>query len=273
MNATLIVTGAIAIVLANPAGAAAEEIRVWTARAIATVLASVGSQFERATGHRLIVTSDLPPAFQRRLDAGEPFDVLISGAAPVDEWIRAGKLSAPTRADIARSGIGVEVKAGSLKPDIGTVDAFKRALLNAKSVAYLRVGSGIYLEGLLERLGMSRALASKTIRPDADIVSELVAKGDVELGMTVITQILTTPGVDLVGPLPPDIQSYVTFVAAVSSESRVPTAASALIKFLGEPEAIAVIKAQGMEPWRGSSPRRSPLYTAPGRVGSPRARP
>jgi molybdate transport system substrate-binding protein len=248
MNAPLIVTAAMTVVLANTVGAAAEEIRVWTARAIATVLADVGSEFERATGHRLIITSDLPPAFLRRLDAGEPFDLLISGSSPVDEWIRNGKIAARTRADIARSGIGVEVRAGSRKPDIGTVDEFKRALLNAKSIAYLRVGSGIYLEGLLERLGMSRTLESKTIRPDSDIVSELVAKGEVELGMTVITQILTTPGVDLVGPLPPEIQSYVTFVAGVSSQSRVPKAASELIKFLAGPKAIAVIKAQGMEP-------------------------
>jgi molybdate transport system substrate-binding protein len=248
MNATLIVTAAMAVVLANPVGAAADEIRVWTARAIATVLADVGSEFERATGHRLIITSDLPPAFLRRLDAGEPFDLLISGTSPVDEWIRNGKIAAETRTEIARSGIGVEVRAGSRKPDIGTVDAFKRALLNAKSIAYLKIGSGAYLEGLLERLGMSKALESKIIRPDSDIVSELVAKGDVELGMTVITQILTTPGVELVGPLPPEIQSYVTFVAGVSSQSRAPKAASDLIKFLAGPKAIAVIRAQGMEP-------------------------
>ena len=242
------VTVAMAVLLATPAGAAADELRVWTTRAIATVLAEVGPEFERATGHRLIITSDLPTAFQRRLDAGETVDLLISGSAPVDEWIRTGRIAANTRAEIARSGIGVEVRAGSRKPDIGTVDAFKRALLNARSIAYLKVGSGVYLEGLFERLGMSRALASKTIRPDADIVSELVAKGEVELGMTVITQILTTTGVDLVGPLPPEIQSYVTFVAGVGAQSRAPKAAGELITFLGAPQAVAVIKAQGMEP-------------------------
>jgi molybdate transport system substrate-binding protein len=248
MNATLIVVTAVAVLLANPAIASADEIRVWTARAIATVLAEVGSGFERATGHRLIVTSDLPPAFQRRIDAGEAFDVLISGPAPVDVWIRSGTIAANTRDEIARSGIGVEVLAGSRKPDISTVEAFTRALLNAKSIAYLKVGSGLYLEGLFERLGVRKALASKTIRPDGDIVSELVAKGEVEIGMTVITQILTTRGVDLVGPLPREIQSYVTFVAGVGSQSRAPKAARELIAFLGGPQAIAVIKTQGMEP-------------------------
>jgi len=248
MRRTIVVTVALAAVFANPSGAQADEIRVWTARAIATVLAEVGGEFERATGHTLIVTSDLPPAFLRRLNADEPFDLFISGSAPVDEWIRNGKIVAETRTDLARSGIGVEVRAGSRKPDISTVEAFKRALLNARSIAYLRVGSGVYLEGLLERLGISKALESKVVRPESDIVSELVAKGEVELGMTVVTQILTTPGVDFVGPLPPELQSYVTFVAGISSRSKAPAATRDLIQFLTGPRARAVMKAQGMEP-------------------------
>ena len=248
MKSTLIITVTMTVLLVNPVGAAADEIRIWTTRAIATVLAQVGAEFERVTGHRLIVTTDLPPAFQRRFDAGETVDLLISGAAPVDEWIRSGQIVATTRTDLARSGIGVEVRAGSRKPDIGTVDAFRRALLNARSIAYLKVGSGVYLDGLFERLGIRPALESKTIRPDSDIVSELVAKGEVELGMTVITQILTTPGVDLVGPLPPGIQSHITFVAGVGSRSRAPKAARELIAFLRGPMARATIRAQGMEP-------------------------
>ena len=246
---TIVATVVMVVVLVNPIVATAAEIRVWTARAIATVLAEIGAEFERATGHTLIVSSDLPPAFVRRANAGEPFDVLISGSAPVDEWIRDGRLIAETRTDIARSGIGVEVKAGGRKPDISSVDAFKRALLNAESIAYLRVGSGIYLADLLERLGVGEAIKAKVRRPESDIVSELVAKGEVELGMTVITQILTTPGVDLVGPLS-EIQSYVTFAAGVGSHSKAPDAARQLIRFLTGPRAIGVIKAQGMEPVR-----------------------
>lgn len=108
----------------------------------------------------------------------------------------------------------------------------------------------MYLAGLLERLGIADAIESKVTRPDSDIVSELVAKGDIELGMVVITQILTTPGVELVGPLPPEIQSYITFTGGVSSASREPDAARALIRFLNSPAALAVIRAQGMEPAR-----------------------
>ena len=248
MKATIAVAVVMAVALSNPVVGTAAEIKIFAARAIATVLAEIGGEFERATGHKLIVISDLPTGFLRRVNAGEHFDLLISGSVPVEEWIREGRLVATTRTDLARSGIGVEVRAGAPKPDISTVDAFKRALLNAKSIAYLKVGSGIYLEGLLERLGIHDTIRSRVTRPDSDIVSELVAKGEVELGMTVITQILTTPGVDLVGPLPGEVQSYVTFVAAVGVKSKVKDAANEVIKFLKGPSAIAVITSQGMEP-------------------------
>jgi molybdate transport system substrate-binding protein len=236
------------VLLTQADTASAAEIKVWTARAIATVLAEVGPQFERATGHKLVISSDLPASFARRAAAGEQFDVLISGSSPVDEWIKDGKIIAETRADIARSGIGVAVRAGARKPDISSVEAFKRALLGAKSIAYLRVGSGVYMAGLLERLGIADAINSKVTRPESDIVSELVAKGEIELGIVVITQILTTPGVDFVGPLPPEIQSYVVFTAGVSANSKAPDAAKDLIKFLNGSIATPVIKAQGMDP-------------------------
>ena len=227
----------------------AAEIKVWTARAIATVLAEVGPQFERTTGHKLTISTDLSPPFVRRANAGEPFDIMITGAPPLDGLIKDGKIIAETRTNIARSGIGVEVRAGAPKPDISSVEAFKRALLDAKSIAYLKdVGSGIYVARLLERLGIAEAIKSKVTRPESDIVSELVAKGEVELGLIVITQILTTPGVQLVGPLPPEIQSYVAFTAGISANSKVPETARDLIKFLTGPSATPVIKAQGMEP-------------------------
>ncbi len=239
---------ALTFILAQPVIANAAEIKVWTARAIATVLAEVGPQFERTTGHKLTISTDLSSAFVRRANAGEPFDIMITGAPPLDGLIKDGKIIVKTRTSIARSGIGVEVRAGAPKPDISSVEAFKRALLDAKSIAYLKVGGGIYVAGLLERLGIAEAIKSKVTRPESDIVSELVAKGEVELGMVVITQILTTPGVDLVGPLPPEIQSYVVFTAGVSANSKVPDAAKQLIKFLTGPTAIPVIRAQGMEP-------------------------
>lgn len=250
----LIALGAVA-----PVRAAAQdcgELRVWTARALATVLAEIGSQFEEATGCRLNITSDLPEAFVRRANAGEAFDLFISVSSTVDAWIRDGRIIASTRTDIAQSGIGVEVRAGAPKPDISSVDAFTRALLNAKSIAYLRVGSGLYTAALLERLGIADSVRSKVIRPESDIVSELVAKGAVELGIVVITQILTTPGVDLVGPLPPEIQSYIVFTGGIGAKSSKPRAARRLIEFLTGPTAIPVIQAQGMTALANGGHRR-----------------
>ena len=247
---TSITSLALIFILAQPINANAAEIKVWAARAMSTVLAEIGLEFERTTGHKLKVISDLPPAFARRAQAGEQFDILISGSAPVEEWTKAGRIIAETRKDIARSGIGACVRAGARKPDIGSVEAFKRALLDASSIAYLKVGSGIYIDSLVERLGIAGAIKSKVVRPESDIVSELVAKGEVELGLVVITQILTTPGVELVGPLPPRIQSYVMFTAGVSTHSKEPEASRQLIQFLTSQRAISVIKAQGMEPAR-----------------------
>jgi molybdate transport system substrate-binding protein len=248
----LISTAALAISfsVAQPVAANANEIKVWVARAIATVLAEIGPEFERTTGHTLKISSDLSSAFERRAMAGEPFDIAITESPSIDELIKAGKVVAETRANIARSGIGVAVRTGARKPDIGTVEAFKRALLEATSIAYLRVGSGLYLAGLLERLGIAEAITSKVTRPDSDIVSQLVAKGEIELGIVVITQILTTRGVELVGPLPPEIQSYVTFTGGVSRNAKAPDAARQLMKALAGPTAIPVIRAQGMEPAR-----------------------
>lgn len=226
----------------------AADLKIWTASAIGKVLREIGPQFEHTTGHKLDVTIGVPAQFTKRINAGERFDVLVLSSAYVDGLIKDGKVIADTRTNLGRSGIGVEVRAGAPKPDISSVDAFKRALLDAKSIAFLKEGSGAYLEKLTERLGIAEAIKSKVARPDTDIVSELVAKGEIEIGMVVMTQILTTPGVQLVGPLPPEVQSYLTFTAGVSANSDAPDAARDLIKFLTSPTAIPVITSQGMEP-------------------------
>lgn len=184
----------------------------------------------------------------KRANSGEPFDVIAATGAQIDGLIKDGKIIAATRTNLVRSGIGMEVRAGAPKPDISSVEAFKRTHHDAKSIAYLKVGaSGVYLAGLLDRLGIADAIKSKVVRPETDIVSELVSKGEVEIGMVAITQILTTQGVELVGPLPSEIQSYISFVGAVGSNSRAPDTARELLKFLGGPIAAPVIKAQGME--------------------------
>jgi molybdate transport system substrate-binding protein len=223
------------------------EVRVWTTRAIATVLTEVGAEFERTSGYRLRVISDLPAGFARRAARGEAFDLLISGSTTVAEWTRAGRVVAASCVTLARSGIGVAVRAGAPKPDLHSIDAFRRAILRAKSIAYLRVGSGLYLDSLFERIDLTRVVATKATRPEGDSVAILVARGEVELGLVVITQILTSPGTELAGPLPSAIQSYVTFAAALSANAAEPDAARQLIRFLQGPVAARVIVAQGME--------------------------
>ena len=238
------------VVVAQPVIAPPGAIKVMTTRAIATVLDKTGAEFERTTGYKLNVTTDIAIRMVRQIQSGESFDVLVASPEQIDTLIKEGKIIAATRTNLARSGIGVEVRAGAPKPDISSVEALKRALLNAKSIAYLKEGqSGIYLAALIERLGLTETLKSKVVRPDSDTVSELVAKGEVELGLVVITQILTTHGVELVGPLPQELQSYIVFAAGVSTNSRAPAAAKDLIKFLTSPRVIRVMRRQGMEPW------------------------
>jgi molybdate transport system substrate-binding protein len=246
---SVVLSVALTVILAQASVSSAAEIKVLGARVVWTVWNEIGPEFERTTGHKVKIIVGLGPAFKRQIDAGEMFDVVISSASVIDELIKGGKIIAGTRTNFARLGIGVEVRAGAPNPDISSVEAFKRALLNAKSIAYLKeAGSGIYLAGLLQRLGIAEAIKSKLTLPESDIVSELVAKGEVELGMVVISQILTTPGVELVGPLPPELQSYMVFTCGVSANSKSQEAAMALIKFLIGPTAIPVIKSQGMEP-------------------------
>jgi molybdate transport system substrate-binding protein len=224
------------------------EVRVLGPRAIATVLWETGSQFELSRRYQLDMDSDLADQFMKRINAGERFDVFVGIPSLVDELIKDGKIIADSRTALVRSGIGVEVRAGAPRPDISSVEAFKRSLLEAKSIAYLNVGGGVHVAGIIERLGIASALKSKITRPSNDIVSELVAKGDVELGIVITTQILTTSGVQFVGPLPPELQSYLMFVGGVSAEAKAPRGARELLKFLAGPVAIPVIKSQGMEP-------------------------
>jgi len=231
-------------ILSHGGAATAAEVKVFTSRAIATVLDNIGPEFERTTGHKLNVISGFSPNFVKQINAGEPFDVVVSPPRTIDGLIKEGKVIADTRTNLVRSGLGVEVRAGAPKPDITSIEAFKRALLNAKSIGYLPTGE---VQQLVDRLGISEAIKSKVTIPDSDIVSELVAKGELELGVVVITQILTTPGVELVGPLPAEIQSYAVFTAGVSGNSKAPGAARDLIKFLTGSTAIPVIKSQGME--------------------------
>lgn len=229
----------------------AADIKVWAPRAIATVLWEVGSQFELQSGHQLDIDCALADDYVDRIDLGEHFDVFIGLPSLVNALIENGRIIADSRTPLLRSGMGVAVRAGAPRPEIGTVEAFRRTLLAAKSIAFLNVGGGVHIAEVITRLGLADALKSRIIRPKTDIVSELVAKGDVELGMVISGQILTTTGVQFVGPLPPELQSNVSFIGGVSSTATSPHCSRRLLRFLRETTATSVIRSQGMEPVTG----------------------
>ena len=169
-----------------------------------------------------------------------------------DDLIKQGKILAATRTDVARGGIGIAVRAGAPKPDIGSVEALKRALLDAKSITYAREGgSGIYFAGLLERLGMAEAMRAKT-KFGTGNVAELVARGDAEMAVQLITELIAVRGVELVGPLPAEVQNYIVLTAGVGAQAKEPGLAKAFLQFLTAPAAVPVIKSKGLEPGSGS---------------------
>jgi molybdate transport system substrate-binding protein len=173
----------------------------------------IAPKFEQQTGHTVSMTPHIAATAKKMIDAGERFDVAILTPAVIDQLIKENKLIANTRADIMRVGIGVAVRAGQGKPDISSVEAFKNTLLNAKSIAYLKTGvSGIYLSDLMKRLGIAEGLRSKTMLPEGDVVGPMVARGEVQMGITAMSTLRATPGLEIVGPLPPEIQSYVTLL-------------------------------------------------------------
>jgi len=237
------------MVMAHASVAHSAELKIFGSRVTKMMMADVGPQLERATGLTPVVVTDVAAVMKRRIEGGEPFDLAVLVDFQTDGLIKAGKLVADTRTDIMKAGIGVAVKRGAPKPDIGTVEAFKRTLLAAKSIAYLKEGaSTLHLDKVFAQLGIAVALKGKTVQPMTESVSEMVAAGDVELGIIVIPNILSVPGAELVGPIPQELQSYIVFTAAVSAQSANQQAARDLIKLLTSPAATPLIKAKGMEP-------------------------
>ena len=230
-------------------GVAAAEIKVLSVPPLKTSLDELGPQFERTTGHKLMIKYDVSAALKRQIDAGETFDVALILPAIIDDFLKQGKVAAGTRADIARAAVGVAVKKGAPKPDIKSADAFKRTLLNAKSIAYSAEGaSGVYFTGLLERLGIAAEIKPKLKPMGAGAVVPPVAKGEVEIAVISIPTILAETGADLVGPLPPELQHYVVYTAGAGAAAKEADAAKALIKFLTAPAAMSVMKSKGLEP-------------------------
>ena len=239
-----------AVVLAANGSASAADIKVISSNALRTTLEQLAPEFEKSTGHKLVFTFGAAVPLKAGIEKGATFDLAVLTTAGVDDLIKQGKLVGATRTALAKSGAGVAVRKGAHKPDISTVDAFKRALLDAKSVAYVEQGgTGIYLKALLVRLGIADALENRVKRlPPENPAAHAVANGEAEIGMTQISEILPYAGAELVGPFPSEIQLTTSFATAVGAGAQQPDAAKTLIKYLTAPAAAAVFKAKGLDP-------------------------
>lgn len=203
-------------------------------------------QFERASGHK--VTTLWVPSVQMmtRLKGGETVDLVILSAASLDELTNAGIVG--PRVDLAKSGVGLAVRAGAPKPDISSAEALKRAVLAAKSVVYSTGPSGIYLAGLFERMGIAQQVNSKLKKVQGEPAGAAVARGEAEIGFQQMSELLPVPGIDIVGPLSPDVQKITTFSAGFHVAAKESDAAKALVEFLTAPAAAPLIREKGMEP-------------------------
>ena len=224
-------------------------ISVFTSNGQRTVMAEVVPRFEKATGHKVTASYDPGQIMMRRIDAGESADVVILGGAALDDLAKKGKIAAGSTRAYSSCGIGVAVAAGLSKPDIGSVEAFKRALVAAKSVAYTIEGaSGIHFSALIERLGIAAEVQAKAVRQPGGLVGELVAAGKAELAIQQIPELLAVPGIQYVGPLPQGLQKITQTSAGVFSGSKEPDAARSFVDFLFTPESRQVVKRMGHEP-------------------------
>src|SRR3954465_8504952 len=235
-----------------PRGVAAAEIKVLTAGAFKQVLLVLGPEFEKQTGHKVVLENDTVGALTKRIEGGEALDLAVLTPAAVNDLSAKGKFVAGSRTNLGRVGVGVVVKEGAPKPDISSVDAFKKALLAAKSVAYIDPAaggsSGIYVAGLLDKLGVAAEVKPKAKLIPGGAVAEHIARGEAELGIHQISEILPVKGITLVGPLPADIQNYTVYAAGLGANGKESEAAKALLKTLSGPAAADVLKSKGMEP-------------------------
>jgi len=228
----------------------AAEIKVLVSNAARSVLEELGPQFEKASGNKVVLVYGTTVDLKAEIEKGGAFDVTVLSTSGIDDLIKQGKIAAGTQHSLARSGAGVAVKRGAPKPDISTTEAFKRAMLNAKSIGYVDgTPTGNYIKALFPRLGIADQLKPKIKFIDSKVgAGGAAGAGEVEIGLTQVSEILSKPDAELVGPLPEEIQVYTDFASGVGANSKQAAAAGALIKFMSTPESARVIKEKGMVP-------------------------
>jgi molybdate transport system substrate-binding protein len=247
MAAATAATVVLLILTQHGGTARSAEIKVLSSAAPRGIFRELAPDFERKTGHRLVINYEFAADLKRRIEAGDPFDVAVLPPDMADDLVRRGKLG--SRVDLGRTGMGVAVRGGAPKPDIGTVDAFRRALLAAPTVAYANGGaSGVHVHDILARLGIAEAMKQKLRPYPAGGAVAAVARGEADMVVIGVSPILDVPGVELVGWLPPELQRYIVFTGSIGVAAREADAARTLLTLLTSPAAVALFKAQGFEP-------------------------
>ena len=237
-----------------PAGAGSlADVKVLSGGAMQPALAELIPKFEQASGHKVVIEYGGAGAMADRIQRGEAADVAIVTPAQIDALEKQGKIVPRSRTDLAKVGIALFVRKGASKPNIGSVDAFRSALLAAKSITYPAPGggspAGVYIPSMLERLGIVdqiNAKANLNFKQPSDRFAA-VAAGEVELGLSQMTEVIAAPNVDLVGPLPAAIQSFTSFSGAITTSSQQPQSARAFLRFISSPSAMSMMKAKGFE--------------------------
>jgi molybdate transport system substrate-binding protein len=229
--------------------AQAAEIAILAVGATKDVIAELVPQFEKTSGNKVVITWTGSANIKKRIAAGEVYDLVIVGGSVIDAFSKEGKVVPGTRVDLMKTGVGVAVRAGAPKPDIGSSEALKRALLAAKSVGYSSGASGDYMVSLIERMGVADQVKSKMKQvPSGTRVSTMIESGEAEIGFQQISELIHEKGIDYIGPLPSDVQQITIYSAGLHTGAREPEAAKALVRALTGPDAASVIKQRGMEP-------------------------
>lgn len=236
-----------AILLPNLASAV--DIKVLASGATKEAYVELVQEFEKSSGHLVVTTWTGSANIKKQIAAGEVYDLVIVGGPEIDAFIQQGKVVPGSRVDLMKSGIGVGVRAGAPKPDISSSEALKKTVLSAKSIGYSTGPSGDYMVSLFERMGIADQVKPKLKQvPSGARIGAFITSGEAEIGFQQISELIHAPGVDYLGPLPPDVQEITVFSSGIHSGAKQPEAAKELIKFLTAPPAASIIKNHGMEP-------------------------
>ena len=226
----------------------ATEIKVISSQAIKEAYLAFAPEFERVSGYKLDTTWNGTNDILKKLRAGETFDMVILVTPSMEAMIKEGKVVPGSRVDLVRSGIAIGVPPGAPKPDISTTEAVKRALLAAKSIGYSSGPSGVFLESLFKRWGIWDQVEPNIKQtPPGTPVGSLLARGEVDIGFQQVSELLLYPGIQYVGPVPPEMDTVSVFAGGVHTGARQPQAARELIKFISSPAVLPYIKKTGME--------------------------